>query len=135
MENGFDRRQPVEITPTRMPPAYEIIVFENHELYDSSYATMPEEAIMEFVKMCKKYVNPLYVSEEETRLTWSSKSIMYLDRGGSDKAMMVQLIGDIPGELYMVLHAEMKKLYRSNCEECSVEIPLKYGLCEECANK
>jgi hypothetical protein len=113
---------------------FEILVFENHDLYDSDIATQ-ENVVKKFVDMCYTYVNPWDAEERYTHLRSTDKSITYCDRSGNDKSKLVQLIGHVSGKLYDEIRAEIKKLYVSHCEDCGVQVPMNRGLCLECANK
>ena len=115
--------------------SYEILAFENHSLYDSVYVNTEEEAINNFIKICRRYVNPEYNPKEEVRLTKTKMTISYRDSGGNDKPTMVQLIGVITDELYKTIQEKLKRFYIHNCEDCGVEISLERVVCAECANK
>ena len=113
---------------------YEILVFENHDLYDSDIAD-PEDVVKKFIAMCRTYVNPDYVDEGYTELRSTNKSVTYHDRYGSDKPKLVMLIGPVTTELYDEIKEESKKLYIKKCEDCGVRVPRNWCLCKECANK
>ena len=115
--------------------SYEILAFENHSLYDSVYVNTDADVVNAFVKMCRRYVNPEYNTEEEVRLTKTKMTISYRDSGGNDKPTMVQLIGVITDELYKTIQEKLKRFYIHNCEDCGVEISLERVVCAECANK
>lgn len=113
---------------------YEILVFENHDLYDSDIAD-PEDIVKKFVNMCYRYINPWDVEEWYTCLCSTNKSITYYDRCGSDKPKMVMLVGPVTGKLYDDIKAEIKNLYIKKCDDCGVQVPLNQAVCKECANK
>lgn len=115
--------------------SYEILAFENHSLYDSAYVNTEEEAINNFIKMCRRYVNPEYNTEEEVRLTKTNMTIYYRDSGGNDKPMMIQLIGAITVMMYRTIQERLKGFYISRCEECGIQIRIARTICDECANK
>ena len=58
-----------------MNQEFEIIVFENHDSYDSEMSSK-EMAVETFIRMCKKYVNPEYVKKDKADLFFY-KMIVY----------------------------------------------------------
>ena len=118
-----------------MPYPFEIIAFENHDIYDTNAASTSEDAVKKFVEMCRLYVNPHDVSKRDTDLSKTNMSVIYVDRSGNDKPMMILLNGPIDSALFKTISDEIDKLYIQNCEDCGVEIELTRALCKECANK
>jgi hypothetical protein len=49
--------------------------------------------------------------------------------------MMILMIGLTNPEMIKSIEEGLRKIYFNNCEDCGVEIDLKWGLCRECRNK
>lgn len=113
---------------------FEILVFENHDLYDSDIANQ-EDVVTKFVAMCRTYVNPEYAEERYTCLSKTNKTITYSDRNGNDKPKLVMLIGPVTLELNTAIRAEIKKFYHPDrkCDDCGVSVEPNRVLCRECA--
>ena len=114
---------------------YEILVFEHNSLYDYCTRGTSDTALHVFVEMCREFVNPEYVLENETSFDSGSLFMSYADRSGNDKPMLVLLIGTITEDMIALAGSELKKLYNRMCEDCNnVEIPITTRVCRECAN-
>ena len=117
---------------------YEIIAYEYNSPYDGETVTQ-ENCLELFVAMCKKYVNPEYVSEDETDVDYGKRYFSYADRSGGDKPMHIMLIGPkMTSELVSEIKARLKKFYERLCEECQCDITKdnkKWLLCSICRNK
>jgi len=113
---------------------FEILVFENHDLYDNDIANQ-EDVVAKFVAMCRTYVNPEYAEERYTYLDQSRRTIYYSDRNGGDKPKLVMLIGPVTLELNKEIGAEIKKFYHPDrkCDDCGVSVEPNRVLCRECA--
>lgn len=70
---------------------YQILVFENHDIYTSKIVPA-DEAVNTYVDMCVRYVPPEYVSEY-TDFHGSEKFVKFHDRMSDDKPMMVLMTG------------------------------------------
>jgi hypothetical protein len=114
---------------------YEIVVFEYNTIYDSCEADSSDKAMTMFVEMCRKYVSPEYVQENETRFDAGHMFLSYADHSGGDKPMLVLLIGNITEEMESTAEEMLKKLYIRLCEDCgTTEIPSTQTICSACAN-
>jgi len=102
-------------------PEYEIIVFENHEIYDLTTAS-ELTVVSTYLDYCKQYVNPEYVQENETNLYNTKMMISYIDKSGGDKPCNVLLIGDITPELIYEIRKGLAEFY-----EKEIKNPLIYG--------
>jgi hypothetical protein len=91
-------------------PDYEIIVFENHEIYDLTTAS-ELTVVSTYLDYCKQYVNPEYVEETQTNLYNTKMMISYTDKSGSDKPCNVLLIGRISSELFEEIRKGLAKFY------------------------
>ena len=91
-------------------PDYEIIVFENHEIYDLT--TVSDLTVVKtYLDYCKQYVNPEYVEENETNLYNTKMMISYIDKSGGCKPCNVLLIGHISSELFEEIRKGLAKFY------------------------
>jgi hypothetical protein len=89
---------------------YEILVFENHEIYD--LATVTEVTVVKtYLKYCKRYVNPEYVEESETNFFNTRMLISYMDKSGGHKPCNVLLIGRITSELLHEIRKGLAEFY------------------------
>jgi hypothetical protein len=114
---------------------YEIVVFEYNSMYDSDTADSSEKALMVFVEMCRKYVSPEYVAQNEAHFDSGDMFLSYADRSGGDKPMLILLIGNITGDMTSNAEEMLKKLYVRLCEDCgTTEIPNTQTICSACAN-
>jgi hypothetical protein len=91
-------------------PEYEIIVFENNEIYDLTTAS-DITVVKTYLDYCKQYVNPEYVQESETNLYNTKMMISYIDKSGGYKPCNVLLIGRISSELLEEIHKGLAKFY------------------------
>ena len=119
--------------------SYEILVFEGRSLYDTAHTSSETEAIRQYIQMCRRYVSPEYNPKEEVSLEKTNMAIFYTDCHGTDKPMMVQLIGVITDELYKTIQEKLKRFYIHNCEDCGDEISLERVVCihnyEDCGDE
>ena len=114
--------------------SYQILAFENHDLYDSLVVSA-DKAVEEYVKMCKKYVPAEYTPQEYTRFESDTMFVKYSDGCPNDKPMMILMIGPTTPEIIKSIEEGLRKIYVNNCEDCGVEIDLKWCVCRECRNK
>ena len=113
---------------------YELLVFECNSLYHSKTSESQENALTMFVELCREFVSPEYVAENETSFDSGSLYMSYADRSGGDKPMLVVLIGTITDEMRSKAQESLKKMYIRICEDCNTaEIPLNRSVCAECA--
>jgi thiol-disulfide isomerase/thioredoxin len=112
---------------------FEIVVYRNQDLYDTQ--DVSEQTVIErFLYACKSYVDPEYVSEQETDFVNGKMFVSYLDNSGRDKPMIVMLIGLLTQGMIDDIQNGLKKFYNKNCENCDKEIPIQCALCKECIN-
>jgi hypothetical protein len=114
---------------------YEVIVYENQDIY--STAMIPKENLVEaFTNMCVEYVSPEYIPQSETRLNYGKTFVSYSDRSGGDKPMIVLLTGiTVDSVLISAIKNAIRKKYLRVCEDCGVEVEMKWALCIECRQK
>jgi len=74
---------------------FEIIVFENQDIYHLETIPDSKDPVLTYLELCKTYVNPEYVDESNTGFSYGNMWVSYSDRSGNDKPMIVFLIGDI----------------------------------------
>ena len=109
----------------------EIVAFENNSPYDQ--AIVLENPIGKFIEMCKRYVNPKYIAEENTEVFFGQTFISYCDSSGGDKPMMVMLMG-ISEHMIPTIKKALKDLYINKCR-CGKIIEKKMVECNECYDK
>jgi hypothetical protein len=114
--------------------SYQILVFENQEIYDS-LSVSPDKAVEEYVKKCKYYLPPDCIPRDYTSFESDKMFVKYSDRCGNDKPMMVLMIGLTTPEMIDSIREGIRRLYVNDCEECGKEIDLKWCVCRECRNK
>ena len=114
---------------------YEVIVFEDQSIYAT--AMIPKENLVEaFTNMCVEYVNPEYVPQTQTSLNFGRTFVSYSDRSGGDKPMIVLLTGiTVDSVLISAIKNAIRKKYLRVCEDCGVEVEMKWALCVECRQK
>jgi hypothetical protein len=77
--------------------SFEIIVFENQDLYDGTDEIEDEkEAVKKFLDYCKKYFE--YYFKENITLTIGKLYVSYADDSGGDKPLNILLIGKLTEE-------------------------------------
>ena len=114
---------------------YELLVFECNSLYHSKTSESQDNALTMFVKLCREFVSPEYVADNQTSFDSGSLYMSYADRSGGDKPMLVLLIGTITDEMRSSAQESLKKLYVRICEDCNEnEIPITKTVCSECEN-
>ena len=111
--------------------SYQILAFENHDLYDSLDVSA-DKAVEEYVKMCTKHVPPEYNPQEYTHFESDKMYVKYSDGCGNDKPMMILMIGLTTPEMIKSIKEGLRKIYVNNCEDCGKEIDLKLCVCHEC---
>ena len=114
---------------------YEVIVFEDQDIYATSM--IPKENLVEaFTNMCVEYVNPEYIPQSHTSLNFGKTFVSYSDRSGGDKPMIVLLTGiTVDSVLISAIKNAIRKKYLGVCEDCGVEVEMKWALCVECRQK
>ena len=111
----------------------EIIVYRNQSLYYAEDVS-DEMATRKFLDVCKEYVDPEYVSEQEGHFVNGKMFVSYSDNSGNDKPKIVMLIGLLTQDMIDDIQNGIKKFYIRNCEDCGKEIPITRVVCKECAN-
>ena len=114
---------------------YEVIVYENQDIYAT--AMIPKENLVEaFTNMCVEYISPEYIPQSETRLNYGKTFVSYNDRSGGDKPMIVLLTGvTVDSDLISAIKESLRKKYLGVCEDCGVEVEMKWALCIKCRQK
>ena len=113
---------------------YELLVFECNSLYHSKTSESQDNALTMFVELCREFISPEYVAENQTSFDSGSLYMSYADRSGGDKPMLVIMIGTITDEMCSRAQETLKKMYIRICEDCNAaEIPLNRSVCAECA--
>ena len=100
-------------TPNYKMMDYQILVFENHDIYTSKIVSA-DEAVNTYVDMCVRYVPPEYVSEEYTDFHGSEKFVKFHDRMSDDKPMMVLMTGIFTKEMITAIEDGLKSSYNKN---------------------
>jgi hypothetical protein len=91
--------------------AYEIVVFQNHDIY--TITTASEGTVVKtYLEYCKDYVSPEYIEEKETSLYNTKMLISYVDNSGGDKPCNVLLIGRITSELLEEIRKGVADFYQ-----------------------
>ena len=114
--------------------SYQIIVFENHDIYHEEMV-YPENAVEQYINICEKYIPPEYVPQNNTRFDSESMFVKYNDRSGGDKPMMILMIGIFTREMINSIKQSLNNIYIKTCEECHKEIIFNMSLCRDCMNK
>jgi hypothetical protein len=109
----------------------EIVVFENHIPYD--HTVVVENPIEQFIKMCKRYVNPEYVDKKDTDTCFGKTFVSYSDNSGGDKPMIVILMG-INEDMIPTIKNALDDIYINKCR-CGTIIDMKMCVCNECSDK
>ena len=109
----------------------EIVVFENQSIYYQ--VVVLNNPIEKFIEMCKRYVNPEYVLEENAEVFFGKTFVSYCDISGGDKPMMVILMG-ITEDMVPYIKKALKELYINKCR-CGKIIEKKMAVCNECCDK
>jgi len=89
---------------------YQIIAFENHEVYDSQIVSS-YNALEKYVKMCEKYVPPEFIIESETQFEFDTMYVKYTDKSGDDKPMMILMFGSFSIDMINHIKIGLKKIY------------------------
>jgi len=109
---GFDEKNKTVYypTPNYKMMDYQILVFENHDIYTSKIVPA-DEAVNTYVDMCVRYVPPEYVSEEYTDFHSSEKFVKFHDRMSDDKPMMVLMTGIFTPEMIAAIRDGLNNSY------------------------
>ena len=100
--------------------SYQILVFENHEIYDSLDVSA-DKAVQEYVKRCHRHLPPEYVPQEYTSFHSDKMFVKYSDRCGDDKPMMILMIGLTTPEMIESIEEGLRKMYVDCCEDCELD--------------
>ena len=93
VNHGFDDSETVYYpTPNYKMMDYQILVFQNHDIYTSKIVPA-DKAVNTYISMCFDYVPPEYVSEEYADFHATERYVKYHDRMSDDKPMMVLMTG------------------------------------------
>jgi hypothetical protein len=119
-------------TPMYKMMDYQILVFQNHDMYTSKIVPA-NESVATYVKMCFEYVPPESVDEEYTDFHGSERFVKYHDRSGNDKPMMVLMTGIFTPDMITAIEDGLKDFYIRRCSECHVVIEEKdMCVCKRC---
>lgn len=89
---------------------FEIIAFENHDLYDAE-DTNVSNVIEIFVAFYKKYFIYYELPKKYISFTTGKSFISYGDKSGGDKPIMLMLIGKLNETLINEIKSEIEKLH------------------------
>lgn len=98
---------------------FEILAFENHELYDGNVITQnnifsQKDVVTEFVKFYKKYfMSYINVPREYISFNIGQFYISYIDKWSGDKPIMLMLLGNLDKTLIEEIQLEVQKAYSS----------------------
>ena len=112
---------------------FEIVVYKNQRLYYTQ-DVLDKMAIEVFLCICKFYINPECVSEQDGYFVNRKMFVSYSDTSGNDESKIVMLIGLITQDMIDDIKNGIKKFYIKNCEDYSKEIPITRVVCKECTN-
>ena len=112
VSRGFDEKDETVYypTPNYKMMDYQILVFENHDIYTSKIVPA-DEAVNTYVDMCVRYVPPEYVSEEYTDFHSTEKFVKFHDRMSDDKPMMVLMTGIFTKEMIAAIRDGLNNSY------------------------
>jgi hypothetical protein len=111
---------------------FEIVCFENQDVYHKY--SVSNDIIDTYIKQCVEYINPSDVNQDSTSISYGKMFFSYADRSGSDKPMLVMLIGSITSEMRIKIQDRLNTIYMKKCEMCDESIHITRALCRECAN-
>ena len=134
MTRGFDEKSETVYypTPNYKMMDYQILVFQNHDMYTSNIVSA-DEAVNTYLKMCLKYVPPEYVPEEESDFHATERYVKYHDRSGGDKPMMILMTGIFTPDMITAIEDGLKDFYIRRCEECHIIVKEKdMVICKTC---
>jgi hypothetical protein len=90
--------------------SFEIIIFENQDLYDGSNEIEDEkQAVKEFLDYCKKYFE--YYFKGNLTLTIGTLYVSYADDSGGDKPLNILLIGKLTQESKDQIKSQLSSIY------------------------
>jgi hypothetical protein len=101
-------------TPLYKMMNYQILVFENQELYDSDVVSA-DKAVDVYIKMCMKYLNPKYIPQENIVFESDERFVKYNDRSGGHKPMMILMTGVFTPEMIRSIKDGLKEMYVKQC--------------------
>jgi hypothetical protein len=136
VSRGFDEKNKTVYypTPNYKMMDYQILAFQNHDLYTSKIVPA-DEAVATYLKMCFKYVPPEYVPEEESDFHATERYVKYHDRTGGDKPMMLLMTGIFTPEMISAIENGLKDFYIRHCGECNTVINKEnMNVCKSCAD-
>ena len=116
-----------------MSAQYEIVIYESQSIYELLHASS-ENVLQKYLRACKKYVSPEYITEECATFFKGEGFISYADQSGGDKPAIVMLVGNIGDDLTSSIREGMRTFYIKSCEFCGKDMPLKDWLCKLCRN-
>jgi hypothetical protein len=112
---------------------YEIVVFEDLDLYDGKSKVEIGELVDEFIKYYDRYFSLDYLKQKDVWFTRSRLWLSYTDKSSGDKPKTVFVIGHITDELVSLIKERVKKFYTSYCGDCGKEIDTDtWALCKLC---
>ena len=92
---------------------FEILVLENQDLYDR-LDCQRHEVVEKFVKKYYCYFDPAYYTEPSIRFERGKYYLRYTDNSGSEKPIVLMLIGHITDTLVSDLKNEVQEMYDSS---------------------
>ena len=115
---------------------FHILVLENHSPYDCIRDVSAENAVEDFMKMCREYASPEYNTLENTSFMSETNVFCSYSAGcGNDKPMMILMMGPITPDMIALITHGLKGMYITRCQDCSEEISITRTLCKVCIEK
>jgi hypothetical protein len=112
---------------------YEIVVFEDSDIWYGDTDVSPDKIICEFIECYIRYFNPCDLEEKDVWFQSGKSWLTYRDKSGNDKPITIMLVGPITKEIKELLKEEVSKVYMRSCWECKKKFKHKtWAMCEEC---
>lgn len=122
---------------------FHIQVLEHHDRYDSESVPFsePELAVATFLRLCREYVCPDEVAQEDASYSASVRGASYADcSGNDDKPKLVTMTGPLTEAMLAALEEGIEDLYLEECE-CGAKYPsddplsAEWAMCRPCLEK
>jgi len=88
---------------------YELIVFKGDNLYIYE-KLFKQEAVKEFLGLCKDCISPEYYEENETEFKAFNGLLYYMDKSGGHKPFRIMLVGYV-GPIISEIRDGLEKFY------------------------
>ena len=101
--------------------------FQNHDIEDGRYGICGEEAVNEYLSLCKEYIPPESVPKKYTSFEayCNNRIVIYQDTCRKPWSFMIIMVGKLTPDIVDRIKDGLNALYTTKCHECEKALTSK----------